>query len=584
VLNEATLYGLPMYGLGPAGSNTPQPPPAPPTTQTDPLTGLEVSTFDFHPTLAGDPEVPGRPALRRGTGARGNWYTVNGLTQVTHLRPIQPRFELDITHGTASRTAHGALVTSLASQDETGFNASFSRPTIDLSAKEPELEFGDAAFPSKIQSLTSEATADGRRQRLVLVAGQFFTDGSGTPGGVQRLFTRIQGQVLYSTSTDFEQPLLQEVTGVIVGGHAAFALDATDRLAGADDVVRVLVLFRDATGAWRSVDLARVPGTARWTGGAPATGTRLEYFVQAVDQAGNVAVSTYKARYYEALPAPPLPDGVTVTLDGTRGTGGWFLGPVDVTVADGQGRPIETSVDGGASATHNPPQQVTGNGLHSVTFHVAGGPSGLAVVPIDLTDPNVTIDVPGEGEILNLNSIVRARYSCTDAGSGIASCAGTVPDGGLIDTSVAGPKVFTVTATDAAGRTRTVTRNYRVAWPFTLRPPLELPPAINLVKAPPEHTKIHFSLGGFRGDHTAVLVAGYPQSREFNCNGPSPVFDTGEATESGRTNGIILDYNAASDEYIYQWKPPKSYRGTCRQFILKLKDGSTHRINFKFRN
>jgi hypothetical protein len=583
VLNEATLYGLPMYGLGPAGSNTPQPPPAPPTTGTDPLTGLEVSTFDYNPTLPGDPPVAGRPRLALRSGARGSWFESDGQSQVTHLRPIQPRFELDVTHGTASRTAHGALVTSLVSQDETGFNASFSRPTIDLSAREPELEFGDAAFPSKIQSLTSEATADGRRQRLVLVAGQFFTDGTGTPGGVQRLFTRIQGQVLYSTSPDFEQPLLQDVTGVIVGGHAAFTLDATDRLAGADDVVRVLVLFRDASGAWRSVDLARVPGTARWTGGAPATGTRLEYFVQAVDDAGNVAVSTYKARYYEALPAPPLPDGVTVTLDGTRGTGGWFLGPVDVTVADGAGRAIETSVDGGASSEHVPPLEVDGNGVHTVDFHVAGGPSGKAIVPIDETDPNAVIDVPGEGQILNLNSIVRASFRCTDVGSGIASCAGTVPDGGLIDTSVAGAKVFTVTATDAAGRTRTVTRNYRVAWPFTLRPPLEPRPAVNLVKAPPEHTKIRFSLDGFRGDENAVLMPGYPQSRQFPCGQASPDFDTGDPAESGRLN-LILDYNPVFDEYTFQWKPPKAYRGTCRQLILKLQDGSTHRIDFRFRN
>lgn len=46
----------------------------------------------------------------------------------------------------------------------------------------------------------------------------------------------------------------------------------------------------------------------------------------------------------------------------------------------------------------------------------------------------------------------------------MTSCAGTVPNGSLIDTSSVGAKTFTVTATDAAGLTVTQTVTYNVAY------------------------------------------------------------------------------------------------------------------------
>ena len=59
---------------------------------------------------------------------------------------------------------------------------------------------------------------------------------------------------------------------------------------------------------------------------------------------------------------------------------------------------------------------------------------------------------------------VRARYSCTDGGSGVASCTGTQPNGGLIPTGLfaLGRHTFTVTATDSVGNTTTVTHGYQV--------------------------------------------------------------------------------------------------------------------------
>jgi hypothetical protein len=86
------------------------------------------------------------------------------------------------------------------------------------------------------------------------------------------------------------------------------------------------------------------------------------------------------------------------------------------------------------------------------------------VASVDETAPTVTIDNPDNGALYLKNSIVAADYACADEpeGSGIATCAGPVPNGAAIDTSTGGRKAFTVNATDNAGNTASATVHYRV--------------------------------------------------------------------------------------------------------------------------
>ena len=44
-----------------------------------------------------------------------------------------------------------------------------------------------------------------------------------------------------------------------------------------------------------------------------------------------------------------------------------------------------------------------------------------------------------------------------------------------------------------------------------------------------------------------------------------------------------LTYDAASGQYTYVWKTQKSWAGTCRQFTLRLTDGTDHIALFKFK-
>ncbi len=71
-------------------------------------------------------------------------------------------------------------------------------------------------------------------------------------------------------------------------------------------------------------------------------------------------------------------------------------------------------------------------------------------IKVDKKPPSISITNPGSTSYL-LNQAVNAAYACTDGGSGVATCVGTVANGARIDTSSVGTKTFTVNATDNVG-------------------------------------------------------------------------------------------------------------------------------------
>ena len=136
VIDEADLFGLPMYKVGTANAPaTPNPQPV----VTDLTSGLAATPFNVSPSYT------------QVTAPTGNYYTVNGDAAYENRRPIEPLIKLDVTE--PNLVAHGALVTGLASTDTPNFDAAFSRVVDDRSAFSPEL-VGDLAFPTKLQAIT----------------------------------------------------------------------------------------------------------------------------------------------------------------------------------------------------------------------------------------------------------------------------------------------------------------------------------------------------------------------------------------------------------------------------------------------
>jgi len=91
-------------------------------------------------------------------------------------------------------------------------------------------------------------------------------------------------------------------------------------------------------------------------------------------------------------------------------------------------------------------------GTHAVC-DVAGNCATAGPITGNMVDkkaPSISIVTPGSTSYL-VNQTVNASYACTDGGSGVATCVGTVANGARIDTSSVGSKTFTVNPTDNVG-------------------------------------------------------------------------------------------------------------------------------------
>jgi hypothetical protein len=148
-------------------------------------------------------------------------------------------------------------------------------------------------------------------------------------------------------------------------------------------------------------------------------------------------------------------------------------------------------------------------------------------------------------------------------------------------TTTAPPQMTTTTpppmTTTTTAAPTTTTTTAPPTFPFTgFFPPVDNPPVVNSVKAG-QAIPVKFSLGGDRG--LGIIASGFPVSYTIPCDGSAPVSPIEETT--GSPSG--LSYNAATGQYTYVWKTEKSWAGSCRQFKLRLTDGTDHIANFKFK-
>ncbi|MGH2465441.1 MAG: hypothetical protein ACRDGI_08270, partial [Candidatus Limnocylindrales bacterium] len=323
VLQQVAFYGLPFWyvGAAPTGSTPPPPPtaPAPPgTIGPDPsISGLQSMPLT----------VPSTFTQQNITG-RGTFWVVNGPAgttldpQVTQYEPIQPATSQSIV--APNLTAHGALITALSSHDVLNVNPVLNTPTIDLSASSPEVKSGNAAWPASIATITTSTAPYGRAQGLVIVPGQFL--GSTSDGtGRQRLFDSVGVSVLYgsTTSTDFNPPAIATTSASAGGSSLTFKVSAAD---GEGPVAQVLAGFHDFDGSWKFVTLA-LQSDGSWSGVGNAShafgpSDGIEYFIQAVDGAGNVSTASNKAANFDAS-TDTTPPTITATVSPAPNVAGW---------------------------------------------------------------------------------------------------------------------------------------------------------------------------------------------------------------------------------------------------------------------
>jgi len=210
-------------------------------------------------------------------------------------RPIQPRATAPVT-GPAEFTAHGALLVTSTWRTETNFDPLIARPITDVAQPEPDFDV-TGWFPAKPFMLNRF----GGRDRLVLVAGQY-----NSALGVERLHDNAELTVYYSQSDDFAPPAIVDVQALQSENRIHFEVRAFDP----SGLHRVVVAYDDGYGEWRTMDLIPDRLGTMWSGDLSTSPGRLSFFVQAVDEAGNVSIGANKGLFFE----PSFPHTVFLPL------------------------------------------------------------------------------------------------------------------------------------------------------------------------------------------------------------------------------------------------------------------------------
>lgn len=105
-------------------------------------------------------------------------------------------------------------------------------------------------------------------------------------------------------------------------------------------------------------------------------------------------------------------------------------------------------------------------------------------------------------------------------------------------------------------------------------------PAWNAPRAG-QTVKVRFTLGGDWG--TRVIKGGWPKVRRVNCATRKPIAGTEWQV---RPFGGALAYSDATERYTLSWKVPAAWGSgamRCRELRVRLIDGSTHRLFYRFR-
>ena len=299
------------------------------------------------------------------------------------------------------------------------------------------------------------------------------------------------------------------------------------------------------------------------------------FTVQATDRAGNTGSKSVNYTVVDrtapvisvATPSAGavygLGESVAADYSCADEPGGSGLATCAGTVADGAA--VDTSSVGQKSFKVEATDNAGNKSSKSVTYTV-----------VDRTPPAISLAAPVDGAVYSLGQRVAASYSCEDqaGGSGLASCDGSVANGAPIDTSSFGEHTFEVRAADRAGNTASRVVTYTVRYDFDgFRWPVKNAPTMNKWKGAVP-VPIRFSLHGFRGARPEA--DGYPRSTR--CGGG----DVQTARARASKKEPAFRYNRRKDEYMLLWKTEQKWNGSCREFVLRLDDGSVHTARFQF--
>jgi hypothetical protein len=230
---------------------------------------------------------------------------------------------------------------------------------------------------------------------------------------------------------------------------------------------------------------------------------------------------------------------------------------------------------------------LTGVSCSSVTLCVAVDGSGHAFVGTASTDtvpPSISITAPTGA--YTLNQPAQASYSCSDDGSGVASCAGPVASMVNFDTSSIGLHTFTVNAQDNVGNFSSASSSYSVLYStgsclgspgHTVLPPVK-PDGSSVFKlgsTVPVKFRVCDANGVSIGTAGIVTGSGAPvlYSKTNGAGGvDEPVYST--------TPNTAFRWDATDQQWIFNQSTENLTSGVIYTYRINLNDGSYIQYTF----
>jgi alpha-tubulin suppressor-like RCC1 family protein len=342
-------------------------------------------------------------------------------------------------------------------------------------------------------------------------------------------------------------------------GIATNVSDALSGVAGAEFFVGA------DPGAGNGTPMTVSAGSATGSFTAPAAAGSVTVGVRSRDAAGNwSAPATRTVTVYN-----PLASSGTVTSP----TGGTISSGSAPTLADPVTIAVTTAGAGAVTIAEAPAAAATGYTVGTEQVTVTA-PAGTVANPLRLTFQLAASALPAGATPATL-TVLR---------DGVAA-----PDCTSTTTATPDPCVLSRTAIAGGGVSVVILTSHASLWQFGQHQPFGFagfylpllnPPLPNLVKAG-STVAVRFGLGGNQG--LAVLASGYPKSQQITCGSSANVNGT-DAAASSTSN--LLSYDTKTKLYTFSWKTATTYSkapaGPCRVLVLRLADGTYHRLLFRF--
>ncbi len=635
---EATLFGLPMFGVVMPAGREDVPGTGGPITATrvtaEPAFSLGLAAANLHLGSPADFVLTAKELPLKnppydavpGTFTTAKWLSGPNGVVTNPAEPAVPLVARNATSTDADHVLRGVGFRGGTYIDTANIVPLTGAPTTELRGVHAPF-VSPVFYPMRLWNPNYFGALGGQGGTNLLVTPVQHKNDPANPGkSIQRKFTGLDLQLFYSNNLTSaalsDAPTIVDVqTEAGPGGVTFTAQVVGDPLAA---IHGVWVTWTDGSGTWASLDLVQDATDSRlWTATLASPLTNLQFVAQAVNGLGLVSFDDNRGAYYQVAGSGPAAAETTleVIAPATPASGTFGQSPaVTVELKAGPdalpGKAVFVSIGGsgafgttaanGRATVNVPLSSIPGETQITASF---GGTDGY--LPSSDTAAPFTI-VKATASLSPFSAFV-AQTSTT--GTGVVTTL-TAPFGGPTPIPVSQgaliQRTVTFTLTGPANRTISTITNYLgqaklppglpagtynvtamfdgdatytsstrsgtlVVAPFTgFFSPVDNLPTLNTVNAGAT-IPVKFSLGGNRT--LAIFAAGYPLATKIACQTGLP----SDAIEETSTLPSGLAYDPAANQYKYSWKTPKNYAGLCYRLDLKMIDGSTFSANFKFK-